>query len=271
MANLTFNARFVPSSSLPLSATEWEVSADLFDGLGMFSAFDVQVGDIVFLDCFGSLFAPGTINKYKVTQINSRSGMQINCNLTWDDNGTIVDASDGAGSLGFICRPSANKQMAFFAAPTVHSIPDYVVQYARNIDNVNILDPFGNKSVLNASGTTIGKYKVVAWKDDGTVDLADAALHDLSDVAGLTLQAIPDGTFGWIIKKGYVAGALEGLNAKPGDNIVLSATNAGEMSKAVITDLNVSIISLGRAEPPSGVASPNAIDLHMELSIEQEI
>jgi hypothetical protein len=272
VSTLLFNARFAPTNSLQLTTTSWTVDADLFDGLGMFSAFDVQVNDVVYLDCFSSFSFPGTVNRYKVTQINARSGMQINCDLVWDDNSEgIVDIGEIIGNSGFICRPSTNKQMAFHAAPTIHNIPDYVVQYSRNNDNSLILDPFGNKRVFNATGVTIGQYKVVAWEDNGTVNLADATLHDLSDVAGITLQAIPDGQFGWIIKKGYVAGALAGMNAKPGDNIILSPTNPGEMTKTAITDLNVSIISLGRAEPPSGIVSPNAIDLHMELSIEQEI
>jgi 3D (Asp-Asp-Asp) domain-containing protein len=272
MSAVPFNARFIPQSSTQLTPTTWTVDAELFDGIGLFSCFDIQLGDIVFLDCFNSFSFPSTVNRYKVTQINSRSSFEINCDLAWDDEGTdIVDIGEVTGSAGFISRPSSNQQLSFHAAPTLHTIPDYVIQYARNNDMMNLIDPFGKKKVKNMTGTQIEKYQIVAWTDVGTVALADATLHTLSDIAGMTLTVIPNGSWGWILKQGYAAGALDGMGAIPGDKILLSPTVPGLMTKDPITDLDVSIIGIGRAEPPSGVASANAIDLHMELNIEQEI
>jgi len=272
MSAVPFNARFIPLSSAQNTATSWTVDAELFDGLGLFSAFDVQVNDIVFIDCFNSFSFPGTVNRYKVTSINSRLGMTINCDLAWDDDGNdVVDIGEVTGSAGFISRPSSNKQLSFHSAPTVHTIPDYVVQYARNNDMRTLIDPFGNKEVKNGSGSTIAKYKIVAWNDNGSVSLADATLHSLSDIAGITVQEITDSSFGWIIKQGYIPSALVGLNATPGAQVLLHPTIPGDMTTTPITDINVSIISIGRAEPPSGIATPNAIDLHMELDIQQEI
>ena len=271
MTQLYFNARFIPQNSTQLDSTSWQVQADIFDGNGFFSGSDVAVNDAVFLDCFNSISFPGTINRYKVTQINSVNGFHVNVNLLWDDGSDIVPVDEVLGSQGFICRVTDNKGLPFHAAPTLHLFADYVVQYARNSDSFKVLDPYGNKYVKNGSGGTIGKYKVVAWNDDGTVSKANARQHTFSDVAGLTLQSSNTGDFVWIIKRGYVPGALTLLNPLPGDRILLDPDNPGELTLTEITDLTTSIILIGRAEPPSGIASSNAVDLDMEMIIEQEI
>lgn len=269
MSDLVFNGRFIPQSSVQISVDEFDVQADFFDGLGIFSAFDIKVEDIVFLDCFASITAPGTVNRYKVIQLNSVFPLSINCRLKWDDTGTIIDPSEIAGSAGFICRPSDNKGFPVHAAPTIHTIPDYVIQYSRNNDLRNILDPFLNKYVKNTTGSTIGQYNVVAWKDDGTIGLADAATHSLSDVAGITTKAILNGEWGWIVKTGYVPNALSALGCVPGDPIYLSGTIPGQMTKnyPIGSPDTITVLRLGRAEPPSGVVSAVANDLHMEMEI----
>ena len=54
MSDIVFSAGFTPNSSTQLTATTFQVSADVADGLGFFSGFDVMVGDSVFLDTFNN-------------------------------------------------------------------------------------------------------------------------------------------------------------------------------------------------------------------------
>ena len=267
MSDIVFNGRFIPQSSVQFATDEFDVDADFFDGLGLFSALDIMVNDIVFLDCFASFTAPGTVNRYKVIQINSASGMQVNCRIKWEDRGTIIDPGEVTGSAGFICRPSDNQRLPNHSAPTVHTIPDYVIQYSRNNDLQNIIDPFQKKYVKNETGFAFNQYKMVAWEDDGSVALADASVHELSDIAGITLKIIPDDSWGWVNKNGYIADALTGLNAKPGDTVYLSADNPGDLTLIAPTGYTDTIIKVGRAEPPSGVKSSIANDLHMEMEV----
>lgn len=266
MAITYFNARFIPNDSLQVTTDEFDVNASMFDGLGLFSPADIQVNDVVFLDGASSFSAPGTVNKYKVIQIHSYSGMNVSLRLQWNDVGAVLDPGEVVGSAGFISRPSVNRGFAFHASPTLHTIPDYVIQYSRNIDNDQILDPFYYKLVKNGTLSPIGQYKVVAWNDNGTVSLATAADHSLSDLAGITSNVIPPGEFGYVIKVGYVPNALHLLNPIPGATVFLSVV-PGEMTLIGPTSLTDTIIKIGRAEPPSGIATPNAYDLHIELEI----
>ena len=149
MADITFNGRFVPQSSVQINATDFDVEADFFDGLGMFSALDVQAGDLVYLDCFASFTAPGTVCRYEVITVNSATPFTISCRIRFNDLGTVIDPAEVSGSAGFISRSTPNKRMPFYASPTVHTISDYVIQYARNNDIQYILDPWGYKYVKN--------------------------------------------------------------------------------------------------------------------------
>lgn len=138
--DVRFSAKFTPNSAIVVSPTVFTVVASIFDGLGVFSGLDVLLNDIVYLDCFPSISNPNTVIRYKVTQINSLTPSIINVRLTFDDTGTAVDPGEVAGNPGFICRPSSGNNLAFHAAPSLHNIPDYVVQYARNIENIATID-----------------------------------------------------------------------------------------------------------------------------------
>jgi hypothetical protein len=266
MAIVYFNARFIPNGSSQVSTNEFDVAATIFDGIGLFSPADIQVDDIVFLDGAISFSAPGTVNKYKVVQVHSFIGMDVNVRLQWNDVGSPLDPNEISGTAGFISRPSPNRGFAFHASPTLHTIPDHVIQYSRNIDVDQIIDPFYYKLVKNGTLSSMGQYKVVAWNNDGTVSLATASEHNLSDMAGITTKPILPGEFGYVIKLGYVPNALQSLNPLPGATIFLS-TVPGEMALVGPTSLTDTIIKIGRAEPPSGVATSDAFDLHIELEI----
>lgn len=132
MAAPIFSARFEPTSSTPVSATQWDVLANIYDGTGEFSGLDVALNDMVFLDCFPSLSALNTVGRYKVILVNALTVGTADVRLEWNDDGPIVDPSEVLNTFGFISRASLINGLAWHAAPTIHNLPDYVVQYARN-------------------------------------------------------------------------------------------------------------------------------------------
>ena len=121
------------------------------------------------------------------------------------------------------------------------------------------------KPCKNTTGATIPQYSMVAWLDDGSIALADANEISLSDLCGITLEAIDDGNFGLVCKLGTIPNALSGLGAKPGQWIYLSET-AGGMSLTPPSGLTDNVIILGKAEPPDGVATPIADALFLKPS-----
>lgn len=126
------------------------------------------------------------------------------------------------------------------------------------------------KLYKNATGVTIASGKVVAFLDDGTVALADADNNTLFDIAGITSQTIAHNSYGLVLKLGSCPSVLSALTPVPGAAVYLSTT-PGEMTLTAPADpLTASIIRLGRAEPPDGVATTAANDLWLQPEVISE-
>lgn len=141
MANPVFNARFTPTASAEVESGIFTVEADIHDGSGIFSGYDVQEEDIVYLDTFNSSTSPNTVSKYVVTEVTNRDVGTVIAKLKYSDDGDIIDPGEVLDNPGFISRPSGLNHLAFHAAPTIHNIPDYVVQYARDKEMFEKIDP----------------------------------------------------------------------------------------------------------------------------------
>ena len=120
------------------------------------------------------------------------------------------------------------------------------------------------KLVKNTTGLTIPAGSVVAWLDDGTVALADANIMSLSDFCGITKGSISHGDFGLVVKMGNIPALIAGLGATVGAYIYMGEA-PGTMSLVPPPFIGEnSIIILGRAEPPDGIATAVAGDLFLQ-------
>jgi hypothetical protein len=146
MAESIFNIKFTPkTSSLVGEYTDrFDVVAEVIDPNGQYTANDVQVNDIVFLDTFISISSPYTVSKYIVLSIEEViSTDQIEVIIKYDDTGTIVDPGEVIDIPGFICRKSTGHGLSWVAATSTLGISDYVVEYARNSDMWSLVDKLG--------------------------------------------------------------------------------------------------------------------------------
>ena len=116
------------------------------------------------------------------------------------------------------------------------------------------------KNYKNTTGITIPAGSALAFLDDGTIALADANIVTLSDFAGISLAAIPNNAFGQVLKLGNAAGVVSGLSAVPGAPVYLGET-PGTLTLTAPVGLSDTILRVGRAEPPDGVATSAADDL----------
>lgn len=270
MSDLVFSARFTPNSSATISSTVFDVAASVFDGTGVFSGLDVAVNDVVYIDAFPSISAPNTIARFKVTQINSQGPSSVNVRLTWDDSGTVVDPGECTGTQGFISRATVTDRFAFHAAPTLHSIPDYVIQYSRNKELVSTIE--GNlggggggtslSKVMQNSGTTIAAGKPVGKKPDGTIVLADSDGVNTQNFCGITSASMAPSATGIILIPGQnIAGAITGLGFAPGDSVFLNESGGYSNTTSGFSGDNDTIWKIGMADCASGLASPTATDI----------
>lgn len=233
MSNAVFNARFTPTSSTVLSPDEFQVVADIFDGNGQFSGTDVDVDDVVFLDTFASLTAPATISRYYVQSIVTQGPSSVEVVLKYEDTGTPVDPGEVSGNPGYIARRSLVKKYAYHAPPTIHTIPDYVTQYARDYDNyikleVDLQAGSGSGDLLkgtftNNSGSTIPILKLVKQNSSGVISPVDASVEaDVENIVGVTMAAILNTAAGDVGFSGLIKNVTTSFLV--GDVIYLSKT-----------------------------------------------
>ena len=268
-----FNANFNISGVNDLGSGNWEIMGEVIDySFDAWSVYDVQAGDCVVDE---SPFY-GTYNRWKVTSIaaigissfGGATANSIRLVAIWDDVGDM-DTNGPAGGIALIARPSENRRIVWNGSITQQGISEALQNRINSINNFVAIDPFLYKSVKNGTLTTFPAYSVLAWEDDGTVSLATATSHSLSDIAGICVKSIEPNAFGTVIKMGYIPDALIGYSASPGNTVYLSET-PGQMTLTCPTSLTDTIIKIGRAEPPSGIATSTANDLHMEMEVMAE-
>jgi hypothetical protein len=122
------------------------------------------------------------------------------------------------------------------------------------------------KRVFNNTGSIIPAYSCLSWTPQGGVALADCNIPSRSLFAGVNDSPILDGAYGFVVKQGNLAGALEALGATPGDTVYIGE-EPGQLSIVAPTGLTDTIFVVGRAEPPDGLAQPEAVDLYIEPEV----
>lgn len=278
MSDIVFSAGFTPNSSTQLTATTFQVSADVADGLGFFSGFDVMVGDSVFLDTFNSISAPYTVSKYFVSSINTLGATTVNVVLTYDDTGAPLDPAEVSGIKGFIARNSSGFNLTYHAAPQSQGIPDYVVQYARNYDAFNIIDPnlgggggggSSNEELFtNVSGSTIAALIPVRQDSNGDIFTIDPSNESqVNSIVGITKQSIPNNVEALVVLSGLIKNITTSFSI--GDVIFLSKT--GTLTSTA-PDIGVGgfvegdfVVRLGKITKNSD--NPSAKDLLVSIQV----
>lgn len=179
MALFYFNAKFTVTNSIPISGTEFNVTADIVDSTGLSNGgLDVQVGDIVILDTLFAPSYPGTISRYRVSQINAQTPLNVDVNLTWNDfTGSPIDPIESMPSEGYIARAAPVKKFAWHSAPNLQGINDYIVQYARDAEN------FGNFgwTFVTANYTAFSGDQIGADTSAGLFTITLPASPNVSD------------------------------------------------------------------------------------------
>jgi hypothetical protein len=129
---------------------------------------------------------------------------------------------------------------------------------------INIIE--GTRAIVtdatNGSGSAQPAFKVWAWKDDNTVDLADAADFDLADLAGVNVDPVDDGDVVEFIRAGRAVGALAGRGFLAGTVIYLSET-PGDLTDVAPSLPSVKVI-IGQAEPTNPNDTGPANDLYVQ-------
>ena len=115
--------------------------------------------------------------------------------------------------------------------------------------------PIG-KMLYNNTGTSIPAGSVLAFANDGSVELADANVASLSDIAGVCPNTIGLDAYGMVVRVGNVPGVLAGFSAPPGARVYLSEIPGQLSLTAPMPQPGTAIIIVGTAEPASNTQTP---------------
>jgi hypothetical protein len=278
MSELIFSAAFTPNASIQLTTNTFQVSATIYDFNGVFSGFDVTVGNIVFLDTFGSVTSPYTVSRYIVSSINSLNLYTVNLVLTYDDTGAPIDPGEVIGIKGFIAKPSNDFKLAYHAAAQSQGISSYVVEYARNYEAFNIIDPnlgggggggSSNEELFtNVSGSTIAALIPVRQDSNGDIFTIDPSNESqVNSIVGITKQSIPNNVEALVVLSGLIKNITTSFSI--GDVIFLSKT--GTLTSTA-PDIGVGgfvegdfVVRLGKITKNSD--NPSAKDLLVSIQV----
>jgi hypothetical protein len=154
MSAAPFVLRLEVTSSTQTSPGIYQVSVVVNDAFPNYTAANILVGDIVYLDFTQVIGAEGTYNRYVVSGILSAAGNLATLELAYDDSGAASDPIEVVGYPGFIGRPSLFLSIATFGLPDSLSLPRDLVFAAITKELFSKLDPLGATGVLGSQGET---------------------------------------------------------------------------------------------------------------------
>lgn len=96
---------FSPTVVTPMGADAWAVTATVDDPLEINDGWAVARGDVVFLDHRASTSAPGTVSRYTIASIISKSSHTVGLILQWDAAGAPVSPSECLNIRGYLAQP----------------------------------------------------------------------------------------------------------------------------------------------------------------------
>lgn len=134
---------FVPVTAAdPAGTGVWDVNAEVDDPSERFSGFDVALGDVVFLDFIASTTAPGTVGRYEVDGVVSRSTGLVRVLLRWGGVGTPVSPLESAGHRGYLAKPSPRNGLAWHPSSRTLLVEPRLIEAAKNVEMFAVVDNF---------------------------------------------------------------------------------------------------------------------------------
>lgn len=192
---------FTPVVSAPsVVADEWDVQAEIDDPTERFSGYDVNVGDVVFLDLLSSTTAPNTAGRYTIETILARSATHVRVVLSWDGYDVGVDPVEAAGHRGYLTRGSQRNGLAWHPTARTLMLPPELIEAAKNTESFVIIDRFSTggagsnvdqvardrqvKAIPTDRTFTVGQ---VVTRRGGVTDLANPTLESRMPAIGVAL------------------------------------------------------------------------------------
>lgn len=125
-----FNAKFEPTAVEPLSENnKFNVTGNVIDNTGMFTAADVKVNDIVYLN--GSYMGE-LLLRYKVLEITRAVGTELVAKMQWDMVEEPIAPQESAE--GIIGQRINNSELSMITNVNTNATDELLVSAARSYE-----------------------------------------------------------------------------------------------------------------------------------------
>lgn len=175
------------------SPDTYEGSLRVVDLSGIYSVYDLAVGDVVFLDMIASTSAPGTVGRYVVASVGTITPPAALVSLRWAGAFNPVEPNEAAGLPGYVSRPSAKNGLVWHPMPAQVNVPEYLIAGARNVESFAVLenmakgDQVRQKRTFTSAGETLVVGDVVGLDAAGRVYKANPADPAKMPAAGVVV------------------------------------------------------------------------------------
>tara|TARA_B100000929_G_scaffold240099_1_gene197259 strand:- start:101 stop:964 length:864 start_codon:yes stop_codon:yes gene_type:complete len=181
MSNLIFQGAFSLQSATPEEDYRWWLGIRFRDNEGIFTADDIQAGDVIILDT--GFFEPGTLTRYEVSTIHSTNWNgtaqvtvhYLEDNVSSSPNPDIRWLVGGDGAIG---RPSPVQRLLPVPSSRIQRISDRFSYYVHNHNTFNILDDLSSGSSESVEGIGIVTLRLPV-EAPGTIKLPSKPMGGL--------------------------------------------------------------------------------------------
>ena len=197
----------------------WDIQFSIQDGDNVYVGTDVVVGNFVIIDT--SPYLPGTLGKYRITSITSKTSIRVICTVVLDDPTMEANPPDLNYCTvqeeyyernGFICEATAIRKFLITPAPSFQGVADKFGIYIRNTEYKEILD------TLSGGGSAPWVIKTVANTNDVLAAGAVIGVNSTGGVFTLYFPSSPTPTAGDTIRVADVGGACFANNVTMNGN-----------------------------------------------------
>ena len=142
MSKLLFQGALTLLSATPSTGRRWTIFINFRDNEGVFSATQIEAGDLIILDT--GYFEPGSLTRYEVVAVevaewSGQAQLLVEC---LPDNNSVVNPPLQwlSGGVGVISRPSPQHGLIPAPACDIQRIPDRFSHFIYNYNNRWIVD-----------------------------------------------------------------------------------------------------------------------------------
>jgi hypothetical protein len=193
MAERSIQGRFTVSTTSDLGGGSWNFVGQFVDNYGKWTATDIQTAVGLGTDFYVYVMSPfaGDVDRYRVVTVNSASGLDLNVDVTYDDDGSVASPGGVVVPNNFLLAEKYTNSASMTPVMISANIDERIYNYARNQNDKLTSSPADTVTAETSygQGSASGSAETFSRSDHthGTPDAQDASeVSYTNTTSGLT-------------------------------------------------------------------------------------